>query len=76
MLLSLLRRDCCGSSPCWGEDRLLSWLGRDLVSALLVRERLGVCSPCWGEAWCLLSLSGRDLLFALRVRKGLVRSPG
>jgi len=55
---------------------LLSWLGRDLVSALLVRERLGVCSPCWGEAWCLLSLLGRDLLFALRVRKGLVRSPG
>ena len=76
MLLSLLRRDCCGSSPCWGEDRLLSWLGRGLVSALLVRERLGVCSPCWGEAWCLLSLLGRDLLFALRVRKSPVRSPG
>ena len=49
---------------------MLSLLGRDLVFDLLVRERLGVCSPGWGETCCLPFVLGRDW-FALRVRERL-----
>ena len=43
---------------------MLSSLGRDLCSALLVRERVVLCSPCWEEACALLSGLGKVFLLS------------